>query len=232
MIQPSDIYALVACEESQVVTTALRDLGVHAISCDLQKPRRGGVAEWHICQDTTPLLQGETKFCTYDGAEHSIPRWTLIIAHPPSTYICKAGSPWMHKNADHITMVNGKELSLNYERYVQMKKAVKFFKICLNAKAPYVAVDNPLPQAIANLPSPTTYIQPFWFGEPYSKKTLLWLKNLPPLMPTVENPVRKCFVTNSRGKYRSRTLEGVARAMASQWTAYILDELNKGIYRI
>ena len=78
--------------------------------------------------------------------------------------------------------------------------------------------------AMARLPRPSFYIQPSWFGVKYTKKTLYWTKNLPPIMPTIEYPNPKSFVRSSRGKYRSRTFPQVAQAIAEQWSAYILDE--------
>ena len=71
------------------------------------------------------------------------------------------------------------------------------------------------------------YLHPSWFGEKYTKKTLYWLRNLPPVMPTIEYANPKQYVHSSRGKYRSRTFPQVAEALATQWSAYILDELNK-----
>lgn len=107
-----------------------------------------------------------------------------------------------------------------------MEKARDFFFKCLNAKAQYVAVENPLPMARARLPRPSCYIQPSWFGVKYTKKTLYWLKGLPPLMPEVEHPKPRQFVRASRGIYRSRTFPAVAKAIAKQWSEYILDEMK------
>lgn len=115
---------------------------------------------------------------------------------------------------------------LDMERYAKMQRAREFFLKCLAAKAPYVMVENPLPMARANLPPPSFYIQPFWFGVKYSKKTLYWVKNLPPLMPEIINPDYKQFVRASRGKYRSRTFPAVADAIARQYTTFILDSYN------
>lgn len=104
-----------------------------------------------------------------------------------------------------------------------------FFMECLNADAPFVAVENPLPMALTELPKPSCFVQPFWFGEKYSKKTLYWTKNLPPIMAESEHPAPKQFVRSSRGKYRSRTFPGVARALAKQWGSYVSEQLNINI---
>jgi hypothetical protein len=108
-----------------------------------------------------------------------------------------------------------------------MELAADFFRRCLQAKADYVAVENPLPMKRAGLPKPSCFIQPSWYGVKYTKKTLYWLRNLPPLLPTLIYPNPKEFVRASRGKYRSRTFPQVAQAMAEQWGKYILNEYNK-----
>ena len=215
MIDPSKINVLVACEESQAITMAFRERGFRSFSADLKLIRSTKRPDYHIPGDVTPLLKGCTNFMTQVGDMHYLRKWHLIIAHPPCTYLCKVSS--VHMKHD------GK---IDPQRYEMMQKAREFFMTCYNAAAPYVAVENPLPMALANLPKPSCFIQPYWYGERYSKKTLFWLRNLPPLMPDCENPDYKEFVHSSRGLYRSRTFDGVAKAIAWQWGNYILDELN------
>lgn len=161
----------------------------------------------------TPYLQGVTRFVTQDGALQSVPRFDIIIAHPPCTYLCKVSSVRM--------VVNG---VVQIERYKKMLAARDFFFTCLNAKAPYVAVENPIPMRRAQLPKASCFIHPSWFGVKYTKKTLYWLKNLPPIMAELEFPNPKEFVNASRGKYRSRTFPEVARAIAQQWGSYVMNE--------
>lgn len=221
------LNVLIACEESQAECIAFRRLGHRAFSCDLQKARYHD--EWHIMGDVTPLLSGQTKFRTADGKRHSLKRWDLIIAHPPCTYLCKVGSPWLYINPDSWKTVKGHRVMINQERWEAMKRAREFFMVCLNANAKYLAVENPLPMAVAQLPKPSTFIDPSWFGVKYTKKTLYWLKNLPPIMPTTQYSNPKSYVNSSRGKYRSRTFPQVAEALALQWSSYILDELNGNI---
>lgn len=210
------LYVLIACEESQAECKAFRDLGHIAYSCDIQPCRPTGNPYWHIQADVTNLLHGDTAFRVQAGFLRCVPKWDLIIAHPPCTYLCKVSSVHM--------VVRGQ---VNPVRYEKMLQARKFFFECMNADAPYVAVENPLPMARANLPKPSCFIHPSWFGVKYTKKTLYWLKNLPPIMPELEYPNPRQFVRASRGKYRSRTFPEVARAIARQWSAYILDELKK-----
>lgn len=210
------LNVLIACEESQAECNAFRALGHRAFSCDLQPARKGTPLSTHIIADCRTIWNCPATFMTEDNKRHRVAQWDLIICHPPCTYLCKVSSVHM--------VING---ILDKTRFKKMLEARDFFFECLNAPAKYVAVENPLFMARAELPPPTTYIQPFWFGVKYSKKTLYWLKNLPPIMPTKLNPNYKCFVTASRGKYRSRTFPEVAAAIAQQWSAYILADLQK-----
>lgn len=213
----SRLNVLIACEESQAECMAFRELGHIAFSCDVQQCRQGGRPDWHICGDVTPLLHGTKEFRTQDGQFHRINHWDLIIAHPPCTYLCKAGSVRMVQHG-----------VINQQRYELMIKARAFFFECLYTNAAhYVAVENPIPMARAQLPKPSCYACPSWFGVKYTKKTLYWTRNLPPLIAECDYPNPKCYVKASRGKYRSRTFRQLAHAIARQWSSYILDELNE-----
>lgn len=210
------LRVLIACEESQAECIAFRNLGHEAYSCDIQKCRSGGHPEWHIHSDVLPLLDGLQDFLTQDNTPHHVDSWDLVIAHPPCTYLCKVSSVQLtkHGQVDPI-------------RLCKLKMARDFFYLCLHARATYVAVENPLPMALAQLPAPSCFIQPSWFGVKYTKKTLYWLRNLPPIVPTLEYPNPKQFVRASRGKYRSRTFPEVAQAIASQWSSFILRDLKQ-----
>ncbi len=139
----------------------------------------------------------------------------MIIAFPPCTYLSKAGSNLLFR---------GK--TLDEERYSKGLSAKEFFLSILNADCERIAIENPVPMKIFNLPKHTQVIEPYYFGEPVSKKTYLWLKGLPFLCPTcVVEPIYT-FETyplfkNSFGKYRqknrSKTFLGVAKAMALSW---------------
>ena len=221
------LYALIACEESQAECKAFRDLGWIAYSCDIQPCRPTGNPDWHIQGDVTPYLQGEHQFRTQSGKLKKVPRWDLIIAHPPCTYICRVSSVQLHRDPDYCIWFNGKPKWINRDRFMKMADAVDFFYQCLEAKAMYVAVENPQPMALAELPQPSCYVEPYWFGHKYSKKTLYWLRNLPPIIAGAQKPNPKCYVHCSRGKYRSRTFTGVAQALAEQWTDYIVQDTLK-----
>lgn len=220
------LNVLIACEESQAETIAFRNLGHNAFSCDVQPCRKGKHPEWHIQGDVSPYLHGETKFTTSDGKSHEVEHWHLIIAHPPCTYLYKLSSVQLMKNPDGWRYTLHGWKYLNVARWEKLLAAKSFFFSCLNAKAMYVAVENPIPMAIAELPQPSTFACPSWFGVKYTKKTLYWTKNLPPLMSKLEYANPKSYVNCSRGKYLSRSFPQLADAIADQWSSYILDELR------
>ena len=213
---------LVACEESQRVCVAFRKRGHEAYSCDIQEPS-GDRPEWHILGDALNAVLGG-NIITMDGIMHDIGRWDLLIAHPPCTYLSNAGARWLY--------AGGK---LNRERYAKGLDGKKFFMAMLNADCQRIAVENPIPSSIYGLPKYTQIIQPFQFGEPFSKKTCLWLKGLEPLQPTniVEDYKPYCSSGSYSGthdpkykgasrkggsaKSRSVTFPGIAEAMAEQW---------------
>lgn len=163
---------LVACEESQRVCIAFRELGHEAYSCDLL-PCSGGHPEWHIQGDALEIIKI---------------KWDLIIAHPPCTYLSNAGARWL--------FAGGK---LNQERYRKGLAAKAFFMSFLHANCDRIAVENPTPSSIYELPPCTQIIQPYEYGHPWSKETRLWLRGLPPLVPTEIVPDHKPFV--SSGSY-------------------------------
>jgi hypothetical protein len=199
---------LVACEESQAVTIELRKLGHEAYSCDIE-PCSGGHSEWHLQQDVRPLLKL---------------KWDMIIAFPPCTYLTNAGARHLWKGG-----------VLNEERYKKGLEAKEFFMLFYNADCERIAIENPTPSRIYELPEKSQVIQPYMFGHPFTKRTLLWLKGLPPLEATnIVEPERtwcpsgsyskkhdekhRGMFTTDRAKNRSKTFPGIAKAMAEQWT--------------
>lgn len=205
---------LVACEESQAVTIELRRLGHEAYSCDII-PCSGGHPEWHIQQDVLPLLNGNCEFDTTDGVHHQIGgRWEMIIAFPPCTKTTNAGAKHLFRG--HV---------LNIPRYFEGLCGKALFEAIRHADCDKIAVENPTPSAIFEYPPPSQAIQPFEFGHPWSKKTLLWLKGLPPLRPTdIVAPKVNCHEAGTwfmrggkeRQKNRSKLCHGFAVAMAEQ----------------
>lgn len=210
---------LVACEESQRVAAAFRARGHEAYSNDIL-PTSGTCPEWHICQNVLDLLSGHTAFNTCDGAKHTINgTWDMIIAFPPCTYVSNAGARHLYKNG-----------KLNIARYYQGMCAKALFEAIRRADCERIAIENPTPSRIFEYPPYTQILQPYEFGEPRTKRTLLWLKNLPNLIPTkIVNPTETCgkggkWITHGgkdRQRLRSQTPVGLAEAMAEQWGALV-----------
>ena len=218
---------LIACEESQRVCTAFRELGHEAYSCDIIECS-GGHPEWHIQQDVLPLINGYCNFNTADLKHHSIDsKWDLIIAHPPCTYLTNTGNRWFNveKYGDKAR-----------ERIQLREEAIEFFMAFVNANCDHIAIENPVGVMSTRFRKPDQYIQPYMFGDPVEKKTCLWLKGLKTLDPTniVTPPPRVSFNGGTtmdawyaetgnlphaeRAKARSKTFPGFAKAMADQWS--------------
>jgi len=189
---------LVACEYSGKVREAFRQLGHDAMSCDLLPADDG--SEHHY--------QGDVRDILYDG-------WDILIGHPPCTYLSNAGARHLYPKG-----------ILNRERLQQGMEAKEFFMLLYNAPIKHICIENPIPSKVYELPPYTQIIQPYEYGHSTSKRTCLWLKNLPPLTPT--NIVDKTTTTKipgnwfnkggkDRWKQRSETFQGIADAMATQW---------------
>lgn len=216
---------LIACEESQRVCIAFREKGHNAFSCDIIDCS-GGHPEWHIKQDVLPLLNGRCEFLTMDGQAHAIEsKWDMIIAHPPCTYLTNVGNPYLNieKYGDKARL-----------RYKLREKSAEFFMEFANADCDRIAIENPVGYMSVYYRKPNQIIQPWQFGHHFTKATCLWLKGLPSLKPYIDIKPNDCksyaweTMYNERGKtiswdsdlskkLRSKTFEGVARAMAEQW---------------
>lgn len=215
---------LVACEESQEVCKAFRELGHEAYSCDIQKPS-GGHPEWHILGDALKTIE-VGQVTTMDGQVHDVGRWDMIIAFPPCTYLTVTGNRWFN-----IDRYGEKAI----QRHKDRKEAIDFFMAFANADCERIAIENPVGIMSSEWRKPNQIINPWQFGDAFEKKTCLWLKGLPELTPTniVEIPPRKKFDSGKsmpswyaeawhlpkeeRAKLRSKTFPGIARAMAEQW---------------
>ena len=220
---------LVACEESQAVCKAFRDKGHNAFSCDIIDCS-GGHPEWHIKQDVLPLLNGRCEFQTIDGQAHKIEgKWDLIIAHPPCTYFSNATMVNLGRK-DRPNVFNEEWKAKFFEN---RKKAFDFVMKIWEADCDKICIENVVGYLSTHFQKPSQYIQPYYFGEPWKKKTCLWLKNLALLEKTNEvvptgKWVRHHLKTkndlngySNRGVYsakeRSRTFKGIGKAMAEQW---------------
>lgn len=189
---------LVACEESQAVTIELRKLGHEAYSCDIQDCS-GGYPEWHIKGDIRDVLRHEVGI---GGA----PEYDAVIAFPPCTDLAVSGARWFkEKQADG-----------------RQQKSIEFFNFFTLLKTPFVAIENPIGIMSSHYRKPDQIIQPWQYGHGETKATCLWLKNLPKLEPTNivegrESRIHKMPPSKDRGKLRSKTYDGIAKAMALQW---------------
>jgi hypothetical protein len=195
---------LVACEFSGTVRDHFAIAGHEAMSCD--------------------LLPSETPGAHYRGDVRDILHlgWDLMIGHPPCTFLTNAGARWLYQG--------GKGDLLDGPRWASMIEAAHFFHELLRAPIPRICLENPIPHrhAAAFMGPYTQTVQPyqFWDGPPgkgETKRTCLWLKNLPPLVPTTPDEagrvarVHRASPGPDRWKERSRTPAGLARAMAAQW---------------
>ena len=201
---------LVACEFSGVVRNAFARLGHDAWSCDLMPSERPG-----------NHYQGDVR----DILDHG---WDLMIGHPECTYLANSG-------AKHLYAGMKKKNGRNADRWDKMEAGAAFFRLLLNANIPRKAIENPIIHGHArNLIGHgcNQIIQPWQFGHQEMKATCLWLQNVPPLLPThIVGPppkdpeerkkwakVHRMPPGPNRQKNRSRTYEGIAEAMATQWS--------------
>ena len=212
---------LVACEESQTVCKAFRELGHEAYSCDIMDCS-GGHPEWHIKDDAIKVIYRE--------------HWDMIIAHPPCTHLANTGQ-WA--------------FARGYKDPILKEEAIKFVLDIANAPCERIAIENPVGILSTQWQKPTQIIQPYYFGDEATKTTCLWLKGLPKLEPTnivgkgekfvyidkkghTHNYPKWMFdalkakTAEERRRIRSKTFEGIARAMAEQWgkTTYSEDNDN------
>jgi hypothetical protein len=144
-----------------------------------------------------PHYQGDVMDVISDG-------WDLMIAHPPCTHLAVSGARWFK------------------DKQVEQKEALEFVKLLLNSPIPKIALENPISIISSRIRKPDQIIQPWQFGHGETKATCLWLKNLPLLIPTNivegrEARVHKMPPSPTRWKERSKTYEGIAKAMAQQW---------------
>ena len=202
----SQLRVLIACEESGRVRRAFRGFGHDAWSCDLLPADEG--SPHHLQCDVREVLGNG---------------WDLMIAHPPCTHLSGSGARW---RVDHwVTKKSHPDGRYWHDGSVkrrQQAEAVEFVKTLWAAPIARIAIENPvgcLPELWIKW---TQMIHPYQFSHGEQKKTCLWLKNLPPLVPTDEVPGRwqRCWEmapSDNREKLRSRTYLGIAEAMAAQW---------------
>lgn len=194
------LKVLVGCEESQEVCKAFRLLGHEAYSCDIIKCS-GGHPEWHIQTDIFYAINAQ--------------KYDLIILHPPCTKIAVSGNRWY-----------GQGTELHDERLDAIEWTQKLWDYA-KRNCNHVVLENPVGtlNKYGKFPRPQ-YIQPWQFGHGETKKTGLWLYNLPPLFPTDivegrEQRIWKMPPSENRAKLRSKTFPGIAKAIAEQYSRYL-----------
>lgn len=218
---------LVACEESQAVTIAFRERGHEAYSCDIL-PCSGGHPEWHLRCDVNHVLDPlNYYFNTQNGDLIQRNKWDMVIAFPTCTYLTVTGNRWFN-----IEKYGDKAI----QRAKYREEAIKFFMLFANYDCEKIVIENPVGIMSSEWRKPNQIINPFQFGDPFEKKTCLWIKGLPNLAPTnVVNPApRTVFESGKsmptwyaeawklpkeqRSTVRSKTFPGIAKAMAEQWS--------------
>jgi len=187
------VIVLVGCEESQTITKALREAEHEAFSCDLE-PTRGN-PEWHLQQDIMQVVPSRY--------------WDLIILHPDCTAMAVSGNRWY-----------GKGMPMNDKRLAQVEWTKRLWELAV-LHSDRVALENPVSVIFSHLPN-VFYLQPWEHGHGETKKTGFALHNLEPLKPTNivdgrEQRVWKMPPSETRKRDRSKTFDGVAKAIVEQW---------------
>lgn len=195
------LKVLIACESSGTVRDAFIRSGHDAMSCDMLPTEQPG-----------PHYQGDVRDVLYDG-------WDLLIGHPPCTYLSVSGMHWTTRGLRDPQLT---------------EDALAFAKLLMDAPIEKIAIENPVSIISSRIRKPDQIIQPYHFGHDASKKTCLWLKGLPPLSHTafvepriIDGKPRWANQTDSgqnklppsadRWRMRSKTYQGIAEAMATQW---------------
>jgi site-specific DNA-cytosine methylase len=188
------LNVLVACECSGKVREAFRALGHHAISCDIQPSDDN--SPHHIQGDALKAIE--------------LIEWDLLIGFPPCTHLASSGARWFaEKRADG-----------------RQQQSIDFFMELVNAPIPNIALENPIGIMSSEYRKPNQIIQPWEFGHGETKATCLWLKNLCDLEPTDivegrEQRIWRMGPSPDRAKKRSETYQGIADAMALQWSNWL-----------
>jgi hypothetical protein len=211
------VNVLIACEYSGTVRDAFKALGHYAVSCDFLDTDVPGN---HFKGDVLELID-------YHRPPHH-QKFDLMIAHPPCTYLSVSGLHWNKRVP---------------ERAVKTEEALEFVRRLMNVDIPHICIENPVSCISSRIRKPDQIIQPYEYGHDASKKTCLWLKDLPLLVPSFENLILPRMVDDKprwgnqtdsgqnvlgpsadRWKIRSKTYEGIAGAMAHQWSQYIKEQ--------
>jgi len=220
---------LIACEESQRVCKAFLEKGHNAYSCDLEKSG-GGLKDRHILMDALMVINGGVVRLE-NGKKIEIPKWDLIIAHPPCTYLTNSATRHHSLKRTPVNWIDGRTLS--------RVQAIDFFMRFVYANCDKIAIENPVGVMSTIYRQPDQIIHPYQFAESVddaenyvTKATCLWLKGLDALRTNdLEKPNNKekygqsplgktyswAMITTNDPRTRSKTFPGIAKAMAEQW---------------
>jgi hypothetical protein len=236
---------LIACEESQQVCKEFRLLGFNAYSCDLLQCS-GGHPEWHFKEDVFNVIKNKGG-SLQNGKNHFIDgNWDLMVAHPPCTFLSVSGAKWFYHPDDKHLPINKRRPHFRFpNRSKDKEDAISFFLKLANSNINKIAIENPVGVINTLWRKPDQIVQPWMFGDSASKKTCLWLKNLPLLKPTkivdegefiefksgrrlpkwYSDGLTKTKSSEDRRTWRSKTFPGFAKAIAEQWG----EELKNGV---
>lgn len=213
---------LLGCEESQAVTKEFRRLGLEAYSCDIV-PTTGDNPEWHLQMDIFEAIK--------------LKDWDMMIAFPPCTYLAVSGAGWLYN----------KDGTPNLDRHQKRSDALNFVSDLMKVNIRRIAIENPVGAISSFIRKPDQIIQPWMFGDSASKKTCLWLNNLPLLEPTkivskgeffewsdkktgklkrqpmwYYKALSEAKTSEERRTIRSKFFPGISKAMAEQWSKTLL----------
>jgi hypothetical protein len=206
---------LIACEYSGIVRDTFAAAGHYAVSCDFHQTEKEGMH-----------YQGNVLDILYNY------HWDLLIAHPDCTYLTNSAA-WAYKDGPYHQKVK-EGTPVGKERLELREQALLFVNQLMNAPIERIAIENPVGVISTRIKPASQYIQPYEYGHNASKKTGLWLKNLPLLTPTniiqpryvdglprwgnqTDSGQNKLTPSEDRWKDRARTYQGWATAMCSQW---------------
>ena len=234
---------LVACEESQAVCKEFRRLGHNAYSCDILKCS-GGHPEWHFNCDVLGVITNNGGVLQTGDECYIEGEWDLMVAHPPCTYLAVSGARWFYHPEDKDLPFEQRRPHPRFpNRAKDREDGVAFFMALANAPIEHIAIENPVGIMSKRWRKPNQAVQPWMFGDEASKNTCLWLKNLPNLEPTnivghgervilssgktlpkwYSDALTLSKTAEERRTLRSKTFPGFAKAIAEQWSEYLIN---------
>ena len=181
-MKKKNLHVLVACEESQAVTKAFLDLNksslpfnIEAYSCDLL-PSSGGFKDRHFNKDVFEIIEGRGGI-NECGENIKVPKWDLMIAHPPCTYLAVSGAKWYYHPDDKEKPLDKRREHPNFPgRRQKQREALDFFKQLFFSDIAFVAIENPVSVVSSKFQKPNDTVQPWQFGEHSLKRHVFGLE--------------------------------------------------------